>query len=233
MSDPNFKAFAKILCFMKELRECFGVEFPSVVKYYSLCKKTNISNVEAIHRHVQIVGDFCLLNAAAIKSGEVNTLTPDLIYFNDKINFSLLEVVNKTTDQNIKQAIANHLKLILCLIHPDEELKNALVAASTSASTTTKEEDLFANLLGKMENKYGNNKEVGNVSDALSDMQSSGFMQDITKTVTSGLESGELDVNNLVKGAFGMFNKIKAESNDPQIAGMMSMVESMLGQLKR
>lgn len=228
MSDPNFKAFAKILCFMKELRECFGVEFPSVVKYYSLCKKTNISNVEAIHRHVQIVGDFCLLNAAAIKSGEVNTLTPDLIYFNDKINFSLLEVVNHTNDQGIKQAIANHLKLILCLIHPDEELKNSLVAASA----TTKEEDLFANILGKMENKYGNNKEVGNVSDALSDMQSSGFMQDITKTVTSGLESGELDVNNLVKGAFGMFNKIKAESNDPQIAGMMTMVEAMLGQIK-
>ena len=164
MSDPNFKAFAKILCFLKELRECFGAEFPSVVKYYSLCKKTNISNTAAIQKHVQIVGDFCLSNAAAIKSGAVDTLTPELIFFNDKINFSLLDIVAKAADPSIKKAIANHLKLILCLIHPDEELKNSLVAITAAAST--KEEDLFANILGKMENKYGNNPEVGNVSDA-------------------------------------------------------------------
>ena len=245
VDEPNFKAFSKILCFIKELKECFGDKFPSVAKYYTLCKKTNISNHAAIYKHVNIFGDYCSRNIEAIKGEQLESLiSDDIISYNEKINFDLKEIMLRAADKTTQGVIFKHLKIILHLIYPDKELKNALAVHATPTSSSsssiigvpvvgeTKEEALFSSLMSKMENKYGNS-EIGNVNDALADLKNNGFMEEITSSVSKGLDNGELDINNLIKGAFGMFNKIKAESNDPQIAGMMSMVESMLGQLKR
>ena len=241
VDEPNFKAFSKILCFVKELKECFGDKFPPVVKYYALCKKTSISNHAAIHKQVNIFGDYCFRNIEAIKGEHLESLiTDDLISYNEKINFDLKQIMLRVADKTTQGVIFKHLKVILYLIHPDKDLKTALtplvatVAPSSFLSidgeNISKEEALLSNLMAKMENKYANS-ELSNVNDALSDMKSSGIMEEITNTVGKGLDMGEIDINNLIKGAFGMFNKIKAQSDDPQVSGMISMVESMLGNL--
>ena len=246
VDEPNFKAFSKILCFIKELKECFGDKFPSVAKYYTLCKKTNISNHAAIYKHVNIFEDYCSRNIEAIKGEQLESLiSDDIITYNEKINFDLKEIMLRAADKNTQGVIFKHLKIILHLIHPDQELKNALAVHATPTSSSssfsssiigvpvvgeTKEEALFSSLMSKMENKYGNS-ELGNVNDALADLKSNGFMEEITSSVSKGLDNGELDINNLIKGAFGMFNKIKSQSDDPQVSGMISMVESMLGNL--
>lgn len=229
-TEPNFKAFSKITVFMRELKEAFGTEFPELAKYYQLCKRTGLDNHALIERQIGLFGKYCKANSEAIQTGQLDALNGDNIEFNDKIKFNLKAIVEKA-DETSRKVILKYLQLILCLIYPDDKLKNQLVAQAQEEKKVSPEEDMFASILSKVEDRY-KDKPPTDLGSTIADMQSSGFMQDLAASVTQGLDSGELDLTNLMRGAFGMFNKIKAEANDPQISGMLGMVESMINTCK-
>jgi hypothetical protein len=230
--EPNFKAFDKISKFVKSLKETFGAECHDVVKYSALCKKTNFDNHEAIHKHVRIFEQFCAANEDAIKAGDMSKLNTDSFIFSEKIGFNLKQLVLKN-DVNANKAIAKHLQVITYAIHPSEELKTSLKTALTSqASSSSKEENFFDSLMNKTMNKFSSSELApNNLNQAMSSMQSNGFIQEITQDLEQGVASGDLDINKLLQGAMGMLHKVESEAgDDPQIAGMMSMVKGLLGQ---
>jgi hypothetical protein len=228
MTEPNFKAFSKILAFMNQLKDCFGNEFPEIVKYYSLVKKTGIDRTELICKHVDLFAGFCDQNKDAIKTGNMKNLSGDPIIFNDKIKFCLKSVVAKANTLEC-ETIAKHLQLISCLIHTDEEMKTALMAATpatpAAGSGLTKEEAFFESLIGNLEQKY-EGQDVNNVGQVISDLKGNGFLDQMS----AKLESGDLDPQNVLKGAQKMFDKIKGQTTDPALMGMMNMVQSLMNQ---
>ena len=225
MTDQvNTKAFPKILSFLKELKDAFGDKFPELAKYYNLCKKTTFDNSFAINKQAQLFKDYCLKNQAAIKASKWDQLSTDDIEYNNKFSFNIRKVVASTKDVSTQQTIMKYLQVIMCIVHPDEELKLALTSKS-------KEEELFDNLIGNLEKRY-ENTQFTNVSEAMDDMKNNGMMEDISTTVKEKLEKGELDVNKLLGGAFKLFDKIKSEATDPTVSSMMSMVEGMMNQAK-
>jgi hypothetical protein len=253
-SEPNYKAFSKIQKFVSELNNSFKADFPNLTKYNGLVSKTTIDNHKAIHKQVKLFGDFCLQNSDCIKAKDMGKLTDQSIIYNDKFTINLKDIIRKA-DKASCNVIADHLQLILYRTHPSEELKHSLEsslqtqAASSSANIAqpqnassvvnsmlfpdnenmTKEEALFASLLTKVEKQYGNNDNL-NVNSTLDDMKSNGFIQEIQNTITQGIENNELDFNNLIKGCFGMFNRAKGQTDDPQVNNMINMVEVMLQQ---
>ena len=222
-TEPNFKAFSKILAFMNQLKDCFGNEFPEIVKYYSLLKKTGIDRTELICKHVDLFAVYCEQNKAAIKAGLMKNLNGDSVVFNDKIKFCLKTIVSKANALEC-ETIAKHLQLISCLIHTDEDMKTALIS-STPSSSVTKEEAFFESLIGNLEQKY-EGQDVSNVGQVINDLKGDGFLDQMSKK----LESGDLDPQNVLKGAQKMFDKIKGQTSDPALMGMMNMVQSLMNQ---
>jgi hypothetical protein len=245
--EPNYKAFDKIQKFLRALKETFGNEHTNVAKYYALCKKINFDNHMAIRVQNKIFSSYCSSNREAIKHGELAALNDHSIVVNDKIQFCLKTVLEKSKpDAATARSIVKHLQYILYCLHPDSDLKTALVSTPSSSSSTSstsgatpssgatsegksKEEQLFDTLLGKMSNKYS---DVSDPAQAFTDLQSGNFMQEIQQTIGTGIDSGEIDPSKLLSNAFGMFSKLKGEVNDPGLMGMMSMVEGMLNQAK-
>lgn len=230
-SEPNFKAFSKILSFMNALNECFCNDFPEVTKYYSLCKKTTLDNHKAIHKQNQIFSEYLLLNKDCIKSGELGKLSDAYIAYNPKIFFSLKQVISKADKQTIG-VITKHLQVILVCLHPDQELKTSLVSSnsnsSSSSTSNSKEEDMLMNIIDKFGDKYSG-ANFTNVGDAMNEMKTSGVMEELATSVSTKLATGDLDPRQLIQTAGKLFSKVKDQTtDDPQFGGMINMVESLL-----
>ena len=229
MSDVNLKTWSKIVAFVRALKESFDNISPDLTKYFKLCKSTSIDRTSIIKKHIDIFAAYCLANKDAIKSGKIDDINGDDIAFNDKIKFNLKMIVSKA-DNASKQVILKHLQVIQCLIYPDDELKLSLTTSSNNSSSKSKEAALFDSLIDSMTAKY-ENQEFSNPGEALQQIQSSGVIQDITTKVEQGIMNGDLDGESLIKECKRMFDAVKGEANDPQLAGALSMVESLLGQM--
>jgi len=230
-AEPNFKAFSKIVMFMRELKEAFGDDFPEVVKFYQLSKRTKLDNHAVINRQVQVFNDYCEANRAAIQEGKLDALNEQPIAYNEKILFHLKPIVNKA-DQDAKKVILKFLQLILCLINPQDELKQQLVhQAQEERKSHSKEDDVFASIISKVSERYKDTQPT-DLSSALADVQSSGFIDEIASSINNSFDNGDLDLGKLMSSAFGLFNKIKEEASDPQMAGALGMIEGMMQTVK-
>jgi hypothetical protein len=220
-TEPNYKAFKKILDFMGSLKDTFTNK--AVNKYYTLVQATTMDNTQAIEKQTQIFGAFCTANKEAIKSGKLKTdLKQGNLVFNDKFQFDLKTLI-QGSDAETVECIATHLRLISYTIHGDEEMKNQLVAISSNSSSSSsaqsqgsKEDDLFNGLVQKIVN--------GESSDP----------NQLIGDVTSQLFNAEdLDLNKLMSSAFGFLRSAKQQMGDDESsAPMLNMVEMMLNRAK-
>ena len=209
---------------MAQLKDSYGSEFPEVNKFHQLVKRLDIDaddHQDKILKVVKAVGDYCSANADLIKARDVAGLPQGkCITYNDKIFIDVKKIVD-ASDEASQSVIADHLQYLLYLIHPDGELKEALVVkAEEQKSNVNPEDNFFASLLGQIESTNPNPQ---------GDM--SGFMDAIQNQVMNGIENQQLDPNRLIQSAFGMFNQLKTQAGgnaDPEVAGMFSMVESIL-----
>ncbi len=226
-TEPNFKAFGKILAFMNALNDAFSTDFPEVKKYYSLVKCTKLDNNSVINKQNKIFEDYCMKNFDAIKSNNLENLVSDDIVYNDKIKFNLKSIV-AGADKNSQDVICKHLQVILCLFHPDEDIKSSLAAAKSES----KEDDIFNSIIASVEQQYSNTSDILSFDQALSDVKSNGLYDNALNKISQGVATGELDMEKLMNSAFGMISKIKEEANDPQINGIVNMVEMMMKSAK-
>jgi hypothetical protein len=219
--EPNFKAFAKILSFMNDLKDCFGNDFPEITKYYSLVRKTKLDNHDAIIKQVKLFKEYYESNEEALKpDGDITKLNDDFIQYNDKFRFNLKTVIAKA-DKSTIATITKHLQVIYCVIKPSEELKTSLTTGKT------KEDQLFNNLFSKVLNQGG--PDITNFAN----LQSTALYSDIEKEINEGVNSGELSIGNILGSAEGLFSKIKNDAgDDPSIAPMLNMVQGLLMKAK-
>jgi len=235
-TEPNYKAFDKIQKFLRDLKETFGSEFPGVAKYYSVCKKINFDNHKAIQFQNKIFGDYTEQNKAAIKAGKLDELNDASFVIDTKIQFNLKQIIAKAQpDAQTRRSITKYLQYICVLFHPDQDIKTSL----TAVPAKSKEDEVFDQLFNKMQSKLGDNPDLFgasgegfNEAQALTNMHSSGIYNDIQQVIGGGIDSGELDPSKLLGNAFGMFEKIKGQVNDPALAGIVGMVENLLNQAK-
>jgi hypothetical protein len=222
IDEPNFKAFAKILSFMNDLKDCFGNEFPEITKYYSLVRKTKLDNHDAIIKQVKLFKEYYEANEEALKpEGDISKLNDDFIQYNDKFRFNLKTVMEKADKQTIA-TITKHLQVIYCVIKPSDELKVSLTSGKT------KEDQLFNNLFNKVLSQ-GSDVNMSN----LMNLQNTGLYNDIEKEINDGVSSGELSIGNILGSAEGLFSKIKNDAgDDPSIAPMLNMVQGLLMKAK-
>jgi len=230
-SEPNFKAFSKIQMFLKQLAESYGNEFNDINKYYSLCKKTMLSNTTAIVKHVKLFEDYLLANKDAIKEGNKTALNNDCIAYTDKIKINLKQILART-DAKDCGSIFKHLQVIQYAINPDVELKATLTSKS-------KEEQFFDKMINKLKNEYEGKEDadinlgqLSNMNDLMKVKDSNPQIGGLVSELQENFESGNFDLAKMAQSAMNMVSQVGGPEaqNDPQVAGMMAMLNNLMKQ---
>lgn len=232
-NEPNFKAFSKIQMFLKQLAESYGNEFNDINKYYSVCKKTILSNTAAIVKHVKLFEDYLAVNLDAIKENDKTKLTNDWISYTDKIKINLKLILAKT-DAKDCNSIFKHLQVIQYVINPDQELKTAL-------TTKSKEEQFFDKMINQLKTEYEGKEEgdmnlgsLTNMNDLMRVKDSNPQIGGLVSELQEGFENGNLDLGKMAQSAMSMVSQVGGPEaqNDPQVAGMMSMLSNLMKQFQ-
>jgi len=211
--------FAKILSFLNELNDSFGTKYNNVFLYYKLCKKTAISNTNAINKHIDYFSRFLVPNKEHIIGNNFTNLNPGEIRFDisDKVFINIQEII-KNTDKENREIIFKHLQLLLYMVSPEnEEIKNALVKKE-SRDSDTKETVFINNFLNTFqdnmkESSKDENLENVNPFEMAMKLVKNGAFSQMTSQMKNGIESGELKLDNLLGSVQGMLKNLTSELN--------------------
>jgi hypothetical protein len=222
----TLKFFSKAINFVNELNKVFSGKYPNIRLYYKLMKKTPIGNTKAIQKHVELISSYITKNEEAIKTKDIKKMQlSENIIFNDKIFLNLSDCL-KEGDKETRNVIFTHLQLLMYISTPSDELKSILQKSSQSSETKPEERKFIDGLVGKLEKQFGD-KEFKDPLSAAMNMMQSGLFNDIIQDMNNGVQSGELNPQNLLGSVQGMLGELTGGSIDINniLSGNMNNVE--------
>jgi hypothetical protein len=227
--ESQLKVFTKILSFVNEYKTAFPNE--SIALYYKLLKKTEVSNTNAINKHIEVFSTWLNKNREAVLKKKVEDIKEPLA-FSAKVFLPLHESLQKA-DNETRNSIFKHLQVIYYRISPDDELRSVLelsIKEGENIGISGKEGDFLNKFMNKIENSFGS-EEFKDPMQATSAMISSGLFTELYQDLNSGLNSGQLDVQQLLNSVQGMMGNLTGGSANgmPDISGLMSGVMGMMG----
>ena len=216
----NLTVFTKILSFLNELNDSFGTKYPNVFLYYKLCKKTTVSNTNAINKHVDYFSRFLIPNKEHIIGSNFINLDPNEIRFDtsEKVFINIQEII-KNTDKENREIIFKHLQFLLYMVSPDnDEVKNALVKkeSKTSDSKETVFINNFLNTFQDSMKETTSQEDLENVNpfEMAMKLVKNGAFSQMTSQMKNGIESGELKLDSLLGSVQGMLKNLTSELNE-------------------
>lgn len=239
----NLTVFTKILSFLNELNDSFGTKYNNVFLYYKLCKKTTVSNTNAINKHVEYFSRFLIPNKEHIINNNFTNLTPNEIRFDtsEKVFINIQDII-KNTDKENREIIFKHLQLLLYMVSPDnEEIKNVLVKKDSQPSGN-KETVFINNFLNTFQDNMKEStreEDLENVNPfemAMKLVKNGAFTQ-MTSQMKNGIESGELKLDNLLGSVQGMLKNLTSELGekdalDPTSKQLINSIPDLLNPAK-
>lgn len=233
MSMDAKSIYVKIVNFVNELKNAFPDD--SIKLYYKLLKHTSITNKEGIEKHNDIFKKWICANAEAIKNGTIEDCSEENIQFSNRV-YIPIKTLALSADKESYEALCSHLKLLLYLFNPSDELATALMEIeqpkNTPSSSSSTESQFIDNFMTKIESNF-KDKEFNNPMEAMMGMFSSGIFTELVETMKDGVNNNSLDLNKLLSDVQGMVGGLNAPSmgsdtlNPP--VDMMGNMMNMLG----
>lgn len=187
----NMKLYKCIKTYVKNLDECYGEDLVNIRLYNNLLKKTTSSHTEAIDKHIKLFSDFCDVNEKIILSNEYNNLVNSKIKFTENVYLDMNEILEMCDDNSEKKNMWKHLQLMCSVNNPSINAKEVLFQKETS------ETNFLKNMMDKVESSV-ENMDSSNPMEAITGMMSSGVFSELVGSMTSGLQSGDLNIGNLL-----------------------------------
>jgi hypothetical protein len=213
-SAQSVVVFDTIFNFVSDLSQLYGKRQYSLLLYNRLLTKTPVSNKDAILKNVELFKNFCVQNRAAILDMKYEAMESKKIIYSPKV-FIDFEHIFKVADQDSKRAIWAHLLKISAFTDPDANAKQVLVKMCDKKTTTpladgdSKEENFLNNIFQTVEKTLENGTvDTQNPMSIVSNMLSSGVLNDLMGNMKNGLEKGDLDLGKLMGAVQGVMTKI-------------------------
>jgi hypothetical protein len=216
MSSDTKSIYAKIVAFVSELKNVFPDE--PIKLYYKLLKNTSITNTEGIEKHNQIFKDWILKNGELIKENKIQDCSEDGICFSNRVYIPIQKLA-KDADKETYAALCSHLKLLLYMFEPSDELANALIQVENKNEST--ESDFIDNFMTKIETNF-KDKEFNNPMEAMMSMFSSGVFTELVETMKDGVNNKTLDLNKLLGDVQGMVGGLNGSGAGPDLSSMLN-----------
>jgi len=230
----NNKTFAKILSFLNELNKMFGDKDINIFNYYKVCKNTQINNQKAIKNHVTLFSNFLLPNKDNIIKKNFSNFNPTEIRISDKTYINFKQVF-ENANKDWRPAIFQHLQYLLYLIHPEQEVKEALVPVNkTTNKESSKETEVLNNFVEKLQENFKNHESKNPVELAM-DLLKDGTFINMYQDINKSLQNDELKLDKLLGSVQNIIGELTQElptvqGSEPASA-LLNNMSNMLGNI--
>jgi hypothetical protein len=222
--------FKGICTFVKDLTCVFEKNHPLAL-YNRLLEKTPISNTKIISKHISLFRDYIIQNKDAILEQNPEKIVSDKISYNETVLIQIKRFVTDS-DKETKLTIFKHLQYIGSLCCEDSlSFKKSLREKELGDS---KEEKFLGNLINKVESTIDPTT-MDNPLTAVTQLLSSGVLNDVIGNLQTGLSSGDLDIGKLLGsmqmiagGPQGSSSSSSQQTPMPDLSAMMNMLPGLM-----
>lgn len=211
--DPNLTliVFKKISEFAVSLNDLFGKRQRTLALYNRLLQKIPVTNTEKICKVVDNFTEFCVKNREAITSTSFNHLESRRIVYSEKIYIDLEDIFSVADNETVK-TIWSHLLTISAYVDPSSNAKQVLLSMTAEQKQDqdkSKEESFLSEMIEDVGKTITPNAvSGGNPMSMVTDMLSSGMLNNLIGKMEQGINSGQLDINKLMASVQGMIGSM-------------------------
>ena len=203
----NQKTFVAILNLVNDLNTVYGKRQHSLQLYNRLISSTKLNDIEKVDRHITCFKTFVIANRDHIVARDRTKLAPTQVIFNDKINIKMDEIFRMaTSDASTENQIWRHLLIILMRCDPVSRTETNKLQIQPSLKTSN-EFKLIEDLKTKLQSSINPEIAMNNPMAAMSTLFTSGVLSDIVTNFTNEMESGNLNMTNLMTCVTSMFSE--------------------------
>jgi hypothetical protein len=208
----------------------FGDKDVNIFNYYKVCKHTPITKQNIIKNHVTLFSNFLLPNKDNIIKQNFSKLNPSEIRMSDKTYIDFKQVFEKA-NKEWRPAIFQHLQYLLYLIHPEEEVKEALVPTEKE---TSKETEVLNNFVEKLQENFKNHENKNPVELGL-DLLKNGTFMNMYQDINKSLQNGDLKLDKLLGSVQNIIGELtqelpNTEGTEPA-SSLLNNMSNMLGNI--
>lgn len=218
-SAEELKAFKLVLEFVNNMNEFFATSEKnsithSINLYHRLINKMTFAEDELLKRHLSIFRDFCKRNREAIRNRDFSQLNTGSIDFTERIRIDM-RYIFKQADKETTATIWEYILAISALLDPENNTKELLqdilsgnLPSEGGLAASFEENNLLNGLMNMLGNGDG---EQGDTAALMKNIMQSNMFNTLMNSMTSSLQNGNLDLNQLMGSVQGMLKNIAAD----------------------
>jgi hypothetical protein len=230
-SDDTVLIFKSISDFVFDLADMYADKYKPLKLYRRLLKQISITDTVIITRHIDTFKTFLWKNKEFVLAKDVKSIDVPIIQFSPRIYINLDTVMNFDKDDEVHSAIWAHLINIFCRLFPDNA-SEALVALHSVNETNETNGDInsmnnsmnnsVSNCIVDIAKKMEKNiKADSKPEEIISSLLSSGeFMKDISGVV-SQIQSGKLDIKQLMGSVSSIVGNDMGGGGMPDLSSLL------------
>lgn len=222
LQGHDFMAFKAISSMVIDVASQFGKGQRSLALYARLLEKTMVAHEDAIKKHISAFRAFSSANRDAIKSKDATKLLSPTVAYSTNVFINFSNLFSKCAqDPDSTGAIWGHLQTISAIVDPEGGAREVLKQAQKQEGGG--ESNFLTDIIQTIESNI--DPDARNPSEAISSMLASGALNNIMTDMTTQMESGNLDLGNMLGAVQGMMSKTGASGGIPP--EMIQMTEQL------
>lgn len=229
MDNNTALAFNTICNFIRDLSASFGNKQKSLLLYGHLIEKTGLIHIDPVKKHINIFKKYIEENKEAIENRDKSKFNSTSISYSDKVAIDLKGIFSMC-DKEEEKVVWNHLLTISAVLNPLGNAKQILkdmTSSSAKKNPDLNEDNFLKNIMDKIGSEVENyDTENMNPMQMIGSMMSSGALNDIFQSISSGLNEGNLDLGSMMNSMQSLVGNLNTMVNENQASSATTSTAS-------
>lgn len=229
MDNNTALAFNTICNFIRDLSASFGNKQKSLLLYGHLIEKTGLIHIDPVKKHINIFKKYIEENQEAIENRDKSKFNSTSISYSDKVAIDLKGIFSMC-DKEEEKVVWNHLLTISAVLNPLGNAKQILkdmTSSSAKKNPDLNEDNFLKNIMDKIGSEVENyDTENMNPMQMIGSMMSSGALNDIFQSISSGLNEGNLDLGSMMNSMQSLVGNLNTMVNENQASSATTSTTS-------
>lgn len=214
MDNNTALAFNTICNFIRDLSASFGNKQKSLLLYGHLIEKTGLIHIDPVKKHIAIFRNFVEENQEAIENRDRSLFKSHVVSYSEKVAIDLKSVF-EVCDREEEKVVWNHLLTISAVLNPMGNAKQILKTLSTEKKNNSGgsgiEDNFLKNIMDKIGSEVQNcDTENMNPMQMIGSLMSSGALNDIFQSISTGMNDGNLDLGSMMNSMQSMISNLSS-----------------------
>lgn len=222
MDDKTALAFNTICNFIRDLNASFGNKQKSLMLYGHLIEKTGLIHIDPVKKHINLFKKFVEENQEAIENRDKSLFQTTTIGYSDKVSIDIQKIF-ELCDKEEEKVVWTHLLTISAVLNPMGNAKQILKTLSETKKPAVSEDNFLKNIMDKIGSEVENyDTENLNPMQMIGSMMSSGALNDIFQSISTGINDGNLDLSSMMNSMQSLVSNLntmvtESKEEEPKI----------------